>query len=234
MFFKSFKVETRKRRGAFGDDKTVKEGDSVVLKTDIQKKKDESMLWYFEDARIALINKDESTSCKYDGEGGRFKDRLEVDYETAFLTITDIRLEHSGLYEAEIIRSESSGKSQSLNRNGAKCDSTKIIKKNNLGEITETTRVNVEAKTEEEPYKTEKEKNKTKEESYTTKMTLLSWTTGLMVIRPDSSLQCFRYSSSMWSSGGRSCWCDLLSPQDLRKSHGEKQAWAFVGRSEER
>ncbi|XP_058618103.1 uncharacterized protein LOC131531394 isoform X3 [Onychostoma macrolepis] len=170
MFFKSFKVETRKRRGAFGDDKTVKEGDSVVLKTDIQKKKDESMLWYFEDARIALINKDESTSCKYDGEGGRFKDRLEVDYETAFLTITDIRLEHSGLYEAEIIRSESSGKSQSLNRNGAKCDSTKIIKKNNLGEITETTRVNVEAKTEEEPYKTEKEKNKTKEESYTTKM----------------------------------------------------------------
>ncbi|XP_058618108.1 uncharacterized protein LOC131531394 isoform X8 [Onychostoma macrolepis] len=158
MFFKSFKVETRKRRGAFGDDKTVKEGDSVVLKTDIQKKKDESMLWYFEDARIALINKDESTSCKYDGEGGRFKDRLEVDYETAFLTITDIRLEHSGLYEAEIIRSESSGKSQSLNRNGAKCDSTKIIKKNNLGEITETTRVNVEAKTEEEPYKTEKEK----------------------------------------------------------------------------
>ncbi|KAF4097268.1 hypothetical protein G5714_021276 [Onychostoma macrolepis] len=158
------------KKCAFGDDKTVKEGDSVVLKTDIQKKKDESMLWYFEDARIALINKDESTSCKYDGEGGRFKDRLEVDYETAFLTITDIRLEHSGLYEAEIIRSESSGKSQSLNRNGAKCDSTKIIKKNNLGEITETTRVNVEAKTEEEPYKTEKEKNKTKEESYTTKM----------------------------------------------------------------
>ncbi|KAK7136663.1 hypothetical protein R3I93_016875 [Phoxinus phoxinus] len=86
------------------------------------------MLWYFEDTRMALINGHPNTSCLYDGEDGRFRDRLEVDYETGSLTITHIRSEHAGRYEAELIRSESSGKRQSLNRN-RKCDSTKITRK---------------------------------------------------------------------------------------------------------
>ncbi|XP_042568299.1 uncharacterized protein LOC109054492 isoform X1 [Cyprinus carpio] len=115
--------------GVFGDDVvTVMEGDSVTLHTDITKKEHDKLLWYFEDTRIALINGRPNTSCLYDGEGGRFRDRLKVDYETGSLTITDIRSEHTGRYEAEIIRSESSGKRQSLNRN-RKCDSTKITKK---------------------------------------------------------------------------------------------------------
>uniref|UniRef100_A0A8C1QT67 Immunoglobulin V-set domain-containing protein n=1 Tax=Cyprinus carpio TaxID=7962 RepID=A0A8C1QT67_CYPCA len=115
--------------GVFGDDVvTVMEGDSVTLHTDITKKEHDKVLWYFEDTRIALINGRPNTSCLYDGEGGRFRDRLKVDYETGSLTITDIRSEHTGRYEAEIIRSESSGKRQSLNRN-RKCDSTKITKK---------------------------------------------------------------------------------------------------------
>ncbi|XP_051765486.1 uncharacterized protein LOC127520861 isoform X2 [Ctenopharyngodon idella] len=87
------------------------------------------MLWYFEDTRLALINGHSNTSCLYDGEGGRFRDRLKVDYETGSLTITNTRPEHAGRYEAEIIRSERSGKRQSLNRN-RKCDSTKITQKN--------------------------------------------------------------------------------------------------------
>uniref|UniRef100_A0A673LD17 Immunoglobulin domain-containing protein n=1 Tax=Sinocyclocheilus rhinocerous TaxID=307959 RepID=A0A673LD17_9TELE len=115
--------------GVFGDDVvTVMEGDTVTLHTDITKKEHDKMLWYFEDTRIALINGHPNTSCLYDGEDGRFRDRLEVDYKTGSLIITDITTEHAGRYEAEIIRSESSGKRQSLNRN-RKCDSTKITKK---------------------------------------------------------------------------------------------------------
>ncbi|XP_058618099.1 uncharacterized protein LOC131531393 isoform X2 [Onychostoma macrolepis] len=104
------------------------EGDSVTLHTNITKKVHDKMLWYFEDTRIALINGHPNTSCLYDGEGGRFRDRLKVDYKTGSLIITNITTEHAGRYEAEIIRSESSGKRQRLNRN-RKCDSTKITKK---------------------------------------------------------------------------------------------------------
>ncbi|ROL46197.1 hypothetical protein DPX16_4882 [Anabarilius grahami] len=117
--------------GVFGDDvvtMSVMEGDSVTLNTDITKRQHDKMLWYFEDTRVALINGHPNTSCLYDGEGGRFRDRLEVDYETGSLTITNIRPEHAGRYEAELIRSESSGKRQSLNRN-RRCDSTKITQK---------------------------------------------------------------------------------------------------------
>ncbi len=115
--------------GVCGDDVvTVMEGDKVTLYTNITKKEHDKMLWYFEDTRIALINGHPNTSCLYDGEGGRFRDRLKVDYETGSLTITNITTDHAGRYEAEIIRSESSGKRQSLNRN-RKCDSTKITKK---------------------------------------------------------------------------------------------------------
>ncbi|XP_016116805.1 uncharacterized protein [Sinocyclocheilus grahami] len=115
--------------GVFGEDVvTVMEGDTVTLHTDINKKEHDKMLWYFEDTRIALINGHPNMSCLYDGEDGRFRDRLKVDYKTGSLIITNITTEHAGRYEAEIIRSESSGKRQSLNRN-RRCDSKKITKK---------------------------------------------------------------------------------------------------------
>lgn len=107
---------------------TVMEGDSVNLSINVSKKNHEPVLWYFGDIRIALINGEPSTSCLYYGVGGMFRDRLEVDYKTGSLIITNIRPEHTGPYEAEIIRSTSTGKSQSLNRN-SKCDGTKIINK---------------------------------------------------------------------------------------------------------
>lgn len=122
---------------------TVKVGDSVSLKTDIKKKQDDTVLWYFKDTRIAAINKDPSTSCKYEGEGGRFRDRLEIDYETGYLSITDIRFEDTGLYDAQLIGSKIPGKTTSLNRPST-CDSTKIIHKNkNLGVSIKTVYVNV-------------------------------------------------------------------------------------------
>jgi len=107
---------------------SVMDGDSVTLHTGVTKKQHDKMLWYFNDTRIALINGHPDTSCLYDGEDGRFRGRVEVDYKTGSLTITNIRSEHTGRYEAELIRSESLGKRQSLNRN-RKCDSTKITKK---------------------------------------------------------------------------------------------------------
>uniref|UniRef100_A0A9J8BH76 Si:dkey-19a16.1 n=1 Tax=Cyprinus carpio carpio TaxID=630221 RepID=A0A9J8BH76_CYPCA len=131
--------------GVFSADivkESVKDGRSVTLRIDNTKQPNEMMLWYFNNIRIALIN-DPTTSCLYDGVGGTFSDRLEVDYETGSLTITETRPEHAGRYEAEIIRRDGSGKSESLNR-PSKCDSTRITQKtNNLGETIKTFQVTV-------------------------------------------------------------------------------------------
>ncbi len=82
----------------------------------------------------------------YYGEGGMFRDRLKVDYATGSLTVKNIRLEHTGRYEANFIQSKSSGTSQSLNRN-SKCDGTKIIKKIiNIGDTIKTFSVSVTGK----------------------------------------------------------------------------------------
>ncbi|XDV24087.1 hypothetical protein PO909_028356 [Leuciscus waleckii] len=102
------------------------EGNYVTLHTGVTIQQYEELLWYFNDILIAQINGESSESCLYDGEDGRFRDRLEVDYETGSLTITNIRFEHAGHYEAENIRIDSSGKRQSLLNRNPKCDSTKI------------------------------------------------------------------------------------------------------------
>ncbi|XP_039538725.1 uncharacterized protein LOC120486633 isoform X2 [Pimephales promelas] len=118
--------------GIYADTKkeSAVEGEPFTLRvrTDNIKQQQDTVLWNYEDDRIAQINKDFSASCSYDGPDGKFRDRLKMDYETGYLTITETRLEDAGRYEAEIIGSKSLGKSQSLNRN-SKCDSTKIIKK---------------------------------------------------------------------------------------------------------
>ncbi len=129
----------------FGDaveEKSVKEGENVTLFTDV-KQPNETMQWYFNDTLIALINGEASKSCLYDGEGGIFRGRLKVDYETGSLTITNITTEHTGCYEANIIRGNSTGKRVYLNRT-SKCDSTKINKKSsNNGDTMKTFNVNM-------------------------------------------------------------------------------------------
>uniref|UniRef100_A0A672L8J7 Immunoglobulin domain-containing protein n=1 Tax=Sinocyclocheilus grahami TaxID=75366 RepID=A0A672L8J7_SINGR len=118
--------------GVFGDTdevKSVMEGDLVALNTDVIKQKEDDIIqWYFNNALIAMINGHPNTSCNYDGEGGRFIDRLKVDYKTGSLTITDITTEHAGRYEAELITSQSSGTIKKLNI-PSKCDHTKITPK---------------------------------------------------------------------------------------------------------
>jgi len=134
--------------GVFGDSSglnsvSVMEGGSVVLHTSVTKQQCDKMLWYFNDTRIAQINGQVDTSCLYDGEDGRFRDRVKVDYETGSLIITNIRSEHAGRYEAELIQSKSSGTSISLNRT-SKCDSTKITRKmSNIGDTIKTFIVSV-------------------------------------------------------------------------------------------
>lgn len=121
----------------------VMEGDSVTLESDVTKQGRDKMLWYFNDTLIALINGDPNKSCVYHGEGEIFKGRLEVDFDTGSLTITNIRPEHTGRYEANFIRSKSSGTSQSLNRIG-KCDPTKITRKMvNIGDTVKTFSVSI-------------------------------------------------------------------------------------------
>ncbi|XP_059426082.1 uncharacterized protein LOC132160330 [Carassius carassius] len=124
---------------------SVIEGHNVTLSTGVTKQQRDKMLWYFNNTLIALINGEPSKSCLYYGVGGIFRDRLEVDYESGSLIITDITTEHTGRYEANFIQSKSTGTSQSLNRN-SKCDGTKITRKmSNIGETIKTLSVSVTA-----------------------------------------------------------------------------------------
>ncbi|XP_067271066.1 uncharacterized protein, partial [Pseudorasbora parva] len=114
---------------------SVKESDSVTLPTGVTKNHDDIMLWYFNEIRIVKISGELSKICLYDVEGGRFRDRLKVNNETGNLTITDIRPEHAGRYEADHIRSKGTGISTRLNRN-SKCNSTQIFRKSSSTEET--------------------------------------------------------------------------------------------------
>ncbi|XP_050950278.1 CD48 antigen-like [Labeo rohita] len=86
--------------GVFGVDvKSVMEGDSVTLQTDLTEiKRDDLITWTFgtENTRIAQING--LINMVYDGPNGIFRDRLKLDHQTGSLTITNITTEHSGLY----------------------------------------------------------------------------------------------------------------------------------------
>ncbi|KAK9967215.1 hypothetical protein ABG768_001623 [Culter alburnus] len=132
------------------DEVSVNEGESVTLNSGLIRKQEETMLWYFNNILIVHINGDPEKTCFYYGEGGIFRDRLKVDYKTGSLTIINATLEHAGRYEAELIKSDSSGKKESLNRN-SKCNSTKIIRKTSLGEIIKKINVTVKAPGKAEP-----------------------------------------------------------------------------------
>ncbi|XP_051977495.1 SLAM family member 5-like [Xyrauchen texanus] len=99
-------------KGVFGVDAdglksvSVMEGDSVTLHTDLTEiQRDDHILWMFEsqETRIAQIIKRVNSSSIYDGDDGRFKDKLQLDDQTGSLTIRNIRIKHSGLYKLQII-----------------------------------------------------------------------------------------------------------------------------------
>uniref|UniRef100_A0A8C1YAH6 Ig-like domain-containing protein n=1 Tax=Cyprinus carpio TaxID=7962 RepID=A0A8C1YAH6_CYPCA len=94
--------------GVFGADvKSVMEGDSVTLHTDLTDLRGyELILWIFGpgSTRIAQINNVVNKISIYnDVLDGKFRDRLQLDERTGSLTITNSSTEDSGLYELQII-----------------------------------------------------------------------------------------------------------------------------------
>ncbi|NP_001104623.2 uncharacterized protein LOC555931 [Danio rerio] len=97
--------------GVFGADTdevksvSVMEGDSVLLNTDVTDvKRDYQILWMFgpHESRIAEIYKQ---NIDFYDSNGTYGDRLKMDNKTGSLTITKIRIVHSGLYKLNIISS---------------------------------------------------------------------------------------------------------------------------------
>ncbi|ROL53498.1 hypothetical protein DPX16_1916 [Anabarilius grahami] len=83
------------------DSVTVKEGDSVTLNSDLTEMKDDDVIqWWFGNTVIAEINVTaDRFTVNDDVLDGRFRDRLKLDNQTGFLTITNITMKHTGDYE---------------------------------------------------------------------------------------------------------------------------------------
>ncbi|XP_065099158.2 uncharacterized protein [Paramisgurnus dabryanus] len=82
---------------------SVTEGESVTLEsavTEIQT--NDLILWTFGDTCIAQMNKEPGKISLYDGDSGMFRDKLHLNNQTGDLTITNIKIEHTGLYHLEI------------------------------------------------------------------------------------------------------------------------------------
>ncbi|XP_057182209.1 uncharacterized protein LOC130549070 [Triplophysa rosa] len=89
--------------GVFGVEvKSVMEGDSVTLNTDVIKQRDDLIVWCYgpDDAVIAIINGKVGSTMYSDDE--RYKDRLKLNDQTGSLTINNLTTDHSGLYKLKI------------------------------------------------------------------------------------------------------------------------------------
>ncbi|XDV24003.1 hypothetical protein PO909_028317 [Leuciscus waleckii] len=87
--------------GADTDEVSVMEGDSVTLNSGVQTNQDR-VRWFYNDIRIAEINRDLSKICtdvQCNEDTERFRDRLKLDHQTGSLTITDITNTDSGVYQ---------------------------------------------------------------------------------------------------------------------------------------
>ncbi|XP_048013932.1 uncharacterized protein LOC125246879 [Megalobrama amblycephala] len=80
-------------------------GNSETLHTDTDLQKHDLILWRFgaEGSLIAKGDADNNQTLYYDGDNGRFRDRLKMDSRTGSLTISDIETEHAGEFRLKII-----------------------------------------------------------------------------------------------------------------------------------
>ncbi|XP_067252727.1 uncharacterized protein [Chanodichthys erythropterus] len=109
---KIFSVTVHGASGVDTDRVSVVEGDSVALHTGVETKHQDRIRWYFNDIRIAQINRDFSKICtdvRCNKGTERFRDRLKLDHQTGSLTIMNIIDTVVGVYQLQI----SSGNSDS-------------------------------------------------------------------------------------------------------------------------
>uniref|UniRef100_A0A673HPS5 Immunoglobulin domain-containing protein n=1 Tax=Sinocyclocheilus rhinocerous TaxID=307959 RepID=A0A673HPS5_9TELE len=99
---------------------SVMEGDCVTLHTGVKTKQQDRIRWYFNDIRIAQITGDLSKICTDVQCDGKFRDRLELDSQTGYLTITNIMTSDAGLYKLKILGSPSSEKIFNVTVHGEK------------------------------------------------------------------------------------------------------------------
>ncbi|XP_057184006.1 uncharacterized protein LOC130550530 isoform X1 [Triplophysa rosa] len=97
--------------GVFGDPDEVKivmEGDSVTLHTNVTDiQKDDEIRWRFgpDGSSSLLVHIDQNVPSYKDSADGTFSDRLQIsNIQTGDLTIKNMRIKHSGLYKAQIVR----------------------------------------------------------------------------------------------------------------------------------
>ncbi|KAI2650657.1 Carcinoembryonic antigen-related cell adhesion molecule 3 [Labeo rohita] len=93
---------------AEGESTFVMEGDSLTLHTDVETNQQETIRWYFNDARIAQMTGDLSYICtdvQCNEDTKTFRHRLNLDHQTGSLTITNTRTTDSGVYRLRIISS---------------------------------------------------------------------------------------------------------------------------------
>ncbi|XP_067271102.1 contactin-3 [Pseudorasbora parva] len=82
----------------------VEEGKPLTLNTETEIQKDNQILWKFKEMLIAQI-KGGTGETFDDVPDERFRGRLKLDEKTGDLMITDMRDEHSGVYDLQIISS---------------------------------------------------------------------------------------------------------------------------------
>ncbi|XDV23553.1 hypothetical protein PO909_028086 [Leuciscus waleckii] len=82
--------------------KTVKEEEPVTLDPGVIKNTNDLITWFFNDILIAEISGDQSKTCTDVQCKERFRNRLKLDPQTGYLTITNTRNTDSGDYTLEI------------------------------------------------------------------------------------------------------------------------------------
>ncbi|KAF4097408.1 hypothetical protein G5714_021416 [Onychostoma macrolepis] len=98
---KRFKVIVRE------DTQKITEGEPVHLQTGLTElQEDDQILWTFEDALIAKLNRESSENSVYNVNDERFRGRLGLDEQTGDLTITNTKSTDSGVYELQIKSSD--------------------------------------------------------------------------------------------------------------------------------